>query len=62
MCEVQEAELLVLKSRLLIAKTIHLSKLNQRHDDYRIGVLNGLEIALAVIENREPKTLPRIYR
>jgi hypothetical protein len=62
MCDIQEAELLVLKSKLLMAKTIHLKKLNQRHDDYRIGVLNGLEIALATIENRKPKTISRIYR
>ena len=27
---------------------------NYKHDEYMVGVYNGIEIALAMLENREP--------
>ena len=27
---------------------------NNKHDEYMVGVYNGIEIALAMLENREP--------
>lgn len=27
---------------------------NNKHDEYMVGVYNGIEISLAILENREP--------
>lgn len=36
-------------------KAMSLQNVNASHDDYSVGVTNGVELALALLEDREPE-------
>lgn len=38
-------------------KAMSLQNVNASHDDYSVGVTNGVELALALLEDREPELI-----
>lgn len=56
-CEIIEVYKMLLNKTKKINQIKELQKQNienNKHDEYMVGVYNGIEMALAILENREP--------